>query len=124
MGEHACRTALRLLVIRTTHIDAVRKFYESIGISFREERHGNGPVHFAADLGVLVFEVYPMKDPNGAVDTYTRLGFTVSNVDEAVAVIRAAGVGIVREPGVTAWGYSAVVRDPDGRTVELSCLKS
>jgi catechol 2,3-dioxygenase-like lactoylglutathione lyase family enzyme len=42
---------LRLLVVKTRHLDKARAFYQALGIHLAEERHGNGPVHYAGQAG-------------------------------------------------------------------------
>ncbi|MCE3019138.1 MAG: hypothetical protein LW870_25135 [Pirellula sp.] len=61
----------RLLVIRTTDIEQVLGFYESLGLDFIEHRHGTGPIHFATELSDLVFENYPTKKQEN-VDRMTQ----------------------------------------------------
>jgi lactoylglutathione lyase len=120
-GEHrpALRPAqLSLVVLKTRQVEQVVEFYRQLGIEFDAEQHGKGPVHFAARLGELVLEVYPL-DAKQAVDTTTRLGFSVSNVAELVTRLETAGIAVVSPVKESAWGRRAVVRDPDGRAIEL-----
>lgn len=44
---------LGLLVLRTSQVEAVRAFYAALGVSFTEERHGEGPRHYTCRLGPL-----------------------------------------------------------------------
>ena len=89
-------------------------------MQFREEKHGNGPVHFAARAGQTVFEVYPLPKSIENVNATTRLGFTIEQLDETIRRLQAAGVPVTAEPTQTEWGYGAVVKDPDGRSVALN----
>lgn len=66
----------KLVVIRSTDINGTMAFYRSLGIEFKEDQHGSGPRHFAADLGGIVFEIYPTKKPED-VNRTTRLGFSL-----------------------------------------------
>ena len=52
------------------------------------------------------------------MDTTTRLGFGVTAVKEVVESARQL-TEVVSEPKQTQWGQRAVVRDADGRAVEL-----
>jgi predicted enzyme related to lactoylglutathione lyase len=110
---------LKLLVLKTPQVGRLRAFYEALGISLTQERHGNGPVHYAGQVGDAVLELYPLTDEGGASDTTTRLGFTVRRLDEVMQAVRDAGAVIASEAKQTSWGLRAVVRDPDGRSVEL-----
>ena len=111
--------ALSLLVLKTRQLDGLRRFYGSLGIELTKEQHGKGPVHYAARVGDVVLEVYPLPDNDTSADATTRLGFAVPSVAKVVQALQAVGTPIVREPQVTQWGLQAVVRDPDGRAVEL-----
>lgn len=108
--------ALTLLVLKTPRIEAVRPFYEAIGISFVEEKHGDGPVHYAGRIGETVMEVYPLL--TGEPDRTTRLGFSVGDLGKVTAALKAIGTEVT-EPKKTEWGLRTVVHDPDGRAVEL-----
>jgi predicted enzyme related to lactoylglutathione lyase len=110
--------SLRLVVIRSGHLEQVRTFYQALGIDLAQERHGTGPTHYAGQVGEAVFEVYPVPE-GGAPDATTRLGFALDDVEQVVEGLRAAGATVLDPPRPTPWGYRAVVRDPDGRAVEL-----
>ncbi len=110
---------LTLLVLKTREMERVRAFFQAVGIILSEERHGQGPAHYAGRVGDTVFEIYPLPDGAGPADATTRLGFAVSDLDEVLEVLRAAGTPVIGRPNETAWGKRAMVRDPDGRAVEL-----
>lgn len=42
---------LRLLVLKTHHTAVVCAFYQSLGLTFTEEKPGKGPLHHSAPLG-------------------------------------------------------------------------
>jgi hypothetical protein len=111
--------SLTLLVLKTRQVDRVWTFYQALGIVFTEERHGTGPRHHAGRIGDVVIEVYPLPD-DGSADTSTRLGFTVGNLAEVVEALQGLGTPVVKQPTQTSWGLQAVVKDPDGRSVELT----
>ncbi len=109
---------LNLIVIRSLEATRVVTFYQLLGITFKEEQHGRGPVHWAADLEGLVIEVYPAKTAD-EVDKTTRLGFELEDVVATVETLRSADVEIVSDVKESGRSLRAVVRDPDGRSVEL-----
>ena len=109
---------LNLIVIRSLEATRAIAFYQLLGISFKEEQHGRGPVHWAADLEGLVLEVYPAENAD-EVKSSIRLGFEVEDVAATVETLRSAGIEIVSEVKESEWGLRAVVRDPDSRSVEL-----
>ncbi len=105
---------LNLLVLRTSKLEDLRKFYSALGACFKSERHGNGPEHYAATLGDdLVLELYPVLD-GSTPDAGLRLGLSVEDVGETLR-----SLGQTTTPRQTQWGLRALVHDPDGRTVEL-----
>ena len=104
---------LKLLVLRSHQLDVVRSFYEAVGLIFAPEKHGRGPDHFSATLGDLVLELYPSGKEAEAGDL--RLGFHVPDLPSAIARLIASGVDV---PDIE--GRSVVVKDPDGRRVELT----
>ncbi len=77
-------------------------------------------MHYAGRVGELIFEIYPLNEGEIAV---SRLGFAVSNLNETLERMTRAGVPIVSDAKPTPWGYRAVVRDPDGRSVELTSVE-
>lgn len=107
---------LNLLVLRCRDIDAGRAFYECFGMTFTRHAHGGGPAHYAHEDDRGVFELYPAA-ADAPVDR-TGLGFAVRNLDDAAGWLRRSGFN----PGSAAdrpWGRTFVVRDPDGRRVEV-----
>lgn len=40
-------------------VERTRSFYERLGLKFVREQHFGGPLHYAAQVGGDVFEVYP-----------------------------------------------------------------
>lgn len=108
---------LNLVVIRSADLERSKSFYEAIGLQFSKERHGSGPDHWAAQLGNLVFEIYPRssRDTVGV-----RLGFEVGSMDAALSALQQLGAEIKAPPIDGPWGLRAVVIDPDGHHVEIT----
>src|SRR5262249_14593913 len=107
---------LNLIVLRCSDIDAAKRFYETLGMRFERHAHGSGPEHYAHEDAHGVFELYPAQD--GAPDR-TGLGFVSDGLEQT----RASFVSAQFEPGPireTPWGVSFVIRDPDGRRIEIS----
>jgi lactoylglutathione lyase len=112
--------SLTLLVLKTRQVEQLRVFYQTLGVELAKEQHGKGPVHFAGRAGDVVIEVYPLPDDASPVDSSTRLGFAVEDVAGVVRALEGIGAKIVTPPKATAWGLQGVVKDPDGRSVELT----
>ena len=118
MSDPADTPALSLLVLRVADLQVSRRFYEALGLEFLEERHGKGPEHLAADLGGTVFELYPLGSK--ASTSAARVGIRVRGLDSLVPGLSALGGQVVTPAEDSPWGRRAVVRDPDGHTLELS----
>lgn len=110
---------LSLLVLKTSQVERLRDFYQALGFSFQEEKHGNGPIHFSATIQDTVLEIYPLPKSMQQADTTTRLGFRIAKLHETIQHIEEQGGQIISVPKQTEWGYTAIVKDPDGRSVEL-----
>ncbi|MGF7236909.1 MAG: VOC family protein [Frankia sp.] len=98
------RPQLNLLVLYTSDVANCRAFYEELGLEFTAERHGDGPEHAAASLADgAVLEIYPAgrKTPTGTL----RIGFTLP-AGQRSAIQLSVG--------------RHLLRDPDGRAVEVS----
>lgn len=108
-----------LLVLKTRQVEAELAFYQALGIPLVREQHGRGPIHFAGRLGELTFEIYPIADDEVAIDSATRLGFMVDDLSGVIERLKQSGSHVSSPPKETPWGFRAVVRDPDGLSVEI-----
>lgn len=108
-----------LIVIKTNKLQEQFEFYTQLGFLFEYHKHGNGPYHYASTGSKPVLEIYPLPKGITEADNTTRLGFTVENLDALIDKLMFAGIKIISAPAKTAWGYTAVVQDLDGRKVEL-----
>ncbi len=113
----SARSLVNLVVIRSSDMEASKAFYERIGLTFASHRHGKGARHYACEMGSMVFEIYPLREVTSAG---TRLVFQVSDVDALMATLSAVGVDVLSTPQDSPWGRRAVVRDPDGHSIELT----
>jgi len=110
--------SINLVVIQASELEASKHFYEALGLHFTAERHDKGPEHYAAELGGLVFELYPAGDKTPT--TGVRLGISVPSIARAVAEVERCGASVASPPADSPWGPRAVVIDPDGNRVELT----
>jgi predicted enzyme related to lactoylglutathione lyase len=108
---------LNLIVLRSIDLERSARFYGALGIAFVRERHGNGPEHFAGEVGRIVFEIYPHG--TGEATVKTRIGFSVDSLSALIPELQEAGGTVVSLPQESPWGMRAVVADPDGHRVEL-----
>ena len=110
--------ALNLIVLRSSDMERAAEFYSRLGLQFTRHQHGNGPEHFAAELGSGVFEIYPQV-VGGPSTLGTRIGFSVPSLDFVIAALSDYPAAIISPTKDSEWGYRAVVADPDGHRVEL-----
>jgi GxxExxY protein len=111
--------SLNLVVLRVADLDRAATFYTALGLEFNRHSHGTGPEHLASDYGGVVFELYPAS-ANQAVSTSTRIGFSVDDLDEAIATVTPLpGYQLISPPQESEWGRRTVIADPDGHRVEL-----
>jgi len=110
--------SLNLVVIRSTDVQRATQFYKLLGLDFTLHRHGEGPEHYACELGQVVFEIYPST--NEIQDAASvRIGFQVNSLDSLVIILREHQVPFTTQPKDSPWGRRAVITDPDGHRVEL-----
>lgn len=110
---------VNLIVIRTSNPKELAGFYNQIGIDFKYHRHGKGSWHYSTEIGKLVFEIYPLMKKQESADKTLRLGFEVEDLDKLVETLKSAKVEIINEPKKSEFGYFAVIKDLDGRKIEL-----
>jgi catechol 2,3-dioxygenase-like lactoylglutathione lyase family enzyme len=103
---------ISLVVIRCQDIEASKRFYQQLGLTFIREKHGSGPEHYSCEHEGVVFELYPNKGE--APEDNVRLGFKVAELALKVATLAVT----------SSYEFDSeviyVVTDPDGRKVELS----
>ena len=104
---------LKLLVLKTPQLLVLKEFYEELGLVFVEEKHGRGPTHYAAELGPVILEFYPLP-VNERLNVHERLGFQVEDFSACLKRLKLAGVSILKE-----CQNGATILDPDGRKIDL-----
>ena len=110
---------LNLVVIRSQDIERLAKFYEKLGMEFEYHKHGKGPLHYSVKLDKTIFEIYPLFKKQKKPDNSLRLGFEIENLDELITKMRMEDIEIEKEPKESEFGYYAVIKDLDGRKIEL-----
>ncbi len=110
------------LILFTPKVERVVAFYREIGIPLEEERHEDGLLHFACELGPVHFAVFAAESgsaPDWRTGGSAYFGIAVASIDDAFTGARRANAPIIQEPQEYPWGMRALVLDPDGRVVEL-----
>lgn len=106
----------KALVLYSKRMERLADFYRRLGLVFTVERHGDGPEHYAADLGGgLVLEIYPDM----------RKGDPTLRLVRSRLILEAGDLGAVSEalrgggerfdgPRPSALGPTLRAVDPDG----------
>src|ERR1043165_4793391 len=110
---------LRLLVIRTPDMPKLADFYSLLGLTFEYHKHGKSPFHYSAIIGQTTLEIYPLAKGQTEADKDLRLGFAVDNFENTIQVLREKNTEFLSEPMQTEYGFMTIVKDPDGRKIEL-----
>lgn len=110
---------LGLIVLRTKHIQKIIAWYGAIGIEIVKEKHEKTQSTYTADLEGLVLEFLPLSEEDAAPEPNVRLGFVVDDLEQTLAALKSHSTVVINPPQSTSRGYRAVVRDPDGRSIEL-----
>ena len=110
---------LNLVVLRTEKPKELLGLYEQLGLQFEYHRHGKGTWHYSVTIEGIVFEIYPLLKSQTTADSSLRLGFTIKGLDKKIAQLKQQDVEIVSEPKESEYGYFAVIKDLDGRKIEL-----
>jgi len=117
------KLSLNLLVLRTTNLEITISFYQKIGLSFTEEQHGKGPIHYSCQIDNILLEIYPGTSGNAPERKSagaTLIGFQVDNLDKIVEALSDLEGSILSFPQDSPWGRRMVIQDPDGRAIELN----
>lgn len=111
-------TQLNLTAIRSADIHKSAEFYKNLDLEFELHSHGKGPKHYASMNTEAVFEIYPTTEKM-PVTTSSRIGFSVRSCDAVIKRIQDKGFKVVSMPKESPWGLRAVIKDPDGYSVEV-----
>lgn len=110
---------LRLLVVRTTGIARLANFYSLLGITFEYHKHDKSPYHYSATIEQTILEIYPLAKGQTEADKDLRLGFAVDDLTATVELLQSKGTEFLSEPMQTDFGFMTIIKDPDGRKIEL-----
>jgi lactoylglutathione lyase len=118
-------TEFGALVVYAADPAKTAAFYRAVGVDLEDEDHGEGPVHFAADLYGVHFAIYPADEP-GRLPAASRAaggsfsGFYVTSLDQVMAALAELGAPLLQAHQERPWGCRILAGDPDGRVVEVN----
>jgi lactoylglutathione lyase len=126
-GDHdRSMTAVSSLVLFANDLAASAAFFRAVGVPLEREDHGDGPVHWAADLSGVHFAIYQAETGIGSHAAHFRSasttfpGLYVASLDDAAVALRGLGSNVVQPHRVRPWGCRIVAQDPDGRAIEIN----
>lgn len=111
---------INLIVIRTPDTAKLADFYALLGLQFDYHKHGKSPYHYSTTINKTVLEIYPLAKGQAMPDIYLRLGFSLTEFESTIQLLKNKAVEFVSEPMQTDFGLMAIIKDPDGRKIELS----
>jgi lactoylglutathione lyase len=124
--EEVMFTSFSHIYLPVRDVDQSIDFYtKNLGFRLlRKYRMGEGGnVSAYLEIGDVLLELtqsrLPTPGDEGQVEP--RIGITVTDMDEAIGDLKAAGVEVAREPydARTFWGRQAMVKDPSGYGISL-----
>ena len=117
-------TEMASLVLYAASPQVTAAFYRALGLELADEDHGEGPVHFAAELGSVHFAIYPAQEPGRARERRSGgsvfPGFYVQSLDRAAEALARIGTPVLTGHQQMPWGCRIVAEDPDGRAIEIN----
>jgi lactoylglutathione lyase len=123
-GRISTMTEMASLVLFAVNPSATAAFYRALGLVLEDEHHGDGPVHFATELGPVHFAIYPAEAPGRARERRSGgsffPGFYVESLDQAAEALARTGAPVLTGHEQMPWGCRVVAEDPDGRAVEIN----
>jgi len=115
---------LHMLVLKSSQPDELAKQYSTLGISFVHHRHGQGPMHYSAELGPIVFEIYPLPTSVSHVEDNNLVGFELEEADQRLEEWKRQGGIVLKDLRPTEFGTVALLKDLDGRKVSILAVNS
>src|ERR1700733_9089616 len=101
-------TELASVVLFAANPTATAAFYSALDLVLEDEHPGEGPIHFATELGPVHFAIYPAHVPGSAPERRTGgnvfPGFYVESLERAVSALKQAGAPILTEHEQMPWG--------------------
>lgn len=110
---------IRLIVVRTADMARLADFYTLLGLKFEYHKHGKSPYHYSSTIGNTTLEIYPLAKDQTEADKELRLGLAVDDFDNTIQLLKDKNTEFLSEPMQTEYGFMTIVKDPDGRKIEL-----
>lgn len=99
-----------VVVLRSQRVLDTLSFYQQVS-SWKEEKHGKGPVHYSSEWGDTLIEIYPQRK---TINTSLELVIPVENLVTTIERLKVENFTFLQESS-----SSALLHDPDQRLVQL-----
>jgi len=109
---------IKLIVIRSKDPDKLITFYQLLGLEFDYHKHGNSPFHYSTTINETVLEIYPLLKSQTEPDNSLRLGFEVNDFENVLKSFDNNNIEYSTHLE-TEFGYMTIVKDFEGRKIEL-----
>jgi lactoylglutathione lyase len=119
MRKQLSDVGLHLVVLRCADLEASRAWYAALGLTLAREQHDGGAPHYSTNVGFATLELYP-KRAHGS--SGLRLGLTLTGGADVIRRALALGGELVRPGAPEDIDTAAVIRDPDGHTLDISLV--
>lgn len=110
---------LRSLVIATSQIKDVLRFYENLGLTFVTKKVSFGTEYYWTTSNGLEIAFLEKTDIKQDMQPHYMLSFRVKGVDEKFQQFVAKKFIGIMDPTNFEEGRKAILMDPDGRSVEI-----
>ena len=109
------------LTLNSPNPSNVVEFYSSLGFKFQPVKVSRGSELYRAIQGEVELCVFAMLDKKNAGTPTLQLGFKVENLDRIYSLLSGvAGVTTLMEPTDLPDGKMAILKDPDGNSIEIT----
>jgi|GEM_PF-2337749 len=110
---------LRSLALKSSDVLALRDFYAALGFVFQENRVAKGSVVWRGQVGPVELVLHSGSRRKEEATPETSFRIQVEDIAGKITALRKLGIQIVLDLEFLDDGQTAVVLDPDGRSVEL-----
>jgi hypothetical protein len=113
------------LVLFSSRVTQTANFYRALGIDLADDGHGDGYEHAATDLGGVHFAVLDAEAVPDRTLAWREAGSSfpgvyVDSLEQTLTALAKLGAPLLLAHQARDRGCRAVVKDPDGRAVEIN----
>lgn len=104
---------------RTGNTEGLIKFYVLLGFTIKEKKPESTTIEYILNDDRIIAEVIPSSLPEPGFEK-KRIVIRVQNIEEIISKLKTEGFDLFASPYRNKWENSALLKDPDGRTIEIS----